>query len=128
VNSDSALATIGPGKQLVLALWDYAPPDGTGAHYTKPAGPARPAKVFTVNLQHVPKGAAVEIWRVDDDHGNVIKTFDAMGRPAGDLTPQQIAQLRAAGAMAPPEHTRLRGGQLELTVPPHGLAVVLIER
>ncbi len=128
VDSDSALATVGPGKQLALALWDYAPPDGTGAHYTKPTGPAGPAKMFTVTLQHVPQGAPVEIWRVDDDHGNVIKAFDAMGRPPGDLTPQQIAQLRAAGAMAAPEHTHLRHGELQLMVPPHGLAVVLIER
>jgi xylan 1,4-beta-xylosidase len=84
--------------------------------------------MFTLTLEHVPSNAAVEIWRVDDDHGNVIKAFDAMGRPPGDLTPQQITRLRAAGAMAPPEHTRLHGGKLQLTVPAHGLAVVLVGR
>ena len=84
--------------------------------------------MFTLTLQHVPANAAVEIWRVDDDHGNVIKAFNAMGRPSGDLTQQQIAELRAAGAMAAPEHTHLRHGRLELTVPAHGLAVVLVER
>lgn len=128
VDSDSALATVDAKKQVALALWDYAPPDGTGARYTKPTGPAGPAKVFTITLQHVPQGAAVEIWRVDDDHGNVIKAFDAMGRPPGDLTPRQISELRAAGAMAAAEHTHLHHGELQLTVPAHGLAVVLIER
>ncbi len=128
LDSDSALATTGPNGRLAIALWDYAPPDGTGPRYTMPTGPAGPSKAFTLMLEHVRANAAVEIWRVDDDHGNVIKAFNAMGRPPGDLTQQQIAELRAAGAMAAPEHANLRHGQLELTVPPHGLAVVLVER
>lgn len=127
LDSDSALATTGTNG-LALALWDYAPPDGTGPRYTMPAGPAGPSKMFTVTIEHVPQNAPVEIWRVDDDHGNVIKAFNAMGRPAGDLTQQQIEELRTAGAMAAPEHTHLNHGRLELTVPAHGLAVVLVER
>jgi xylan 1,4-beta-xylosidase len=93
-----------------------------------PTGPAGPSNIFTLTIEHVPANAAVEIWRVDDDHGNVIKAFNAMGRPPGDLTQQQIAELRAAGAMAAPERTHLRRGQLEVAVPAHGLAVVLVER
>jgi xylan 1,4-beta-xylosidase len=125
--SDSALATTAADGRLVLALWNYAPPNGIGAHYTMPTGPAGPAKHFTLDLQHVSPNAAVEIWRIDDDHSNVIKAFNAMGRPPGDLTPQQITQLRAAGAMSPPEHTHLNHGQLEITVPAHGLAVALVQ-
>jgi xylan 1,4-beta-xylosidase len=128
VDSDSVLATTEPNGRVALALWDYAPPDGTGPRYTMPTGLAGPSKVFTVTLQHVPANAAVEIWRVDDDHGNVIKAFNAMGRPPADLTQQQIEELRAAGAMAPAEHEHLHQGKLELTVPAHGLAVVLVER
>lgn len=128
IDSDSALATTDGTRTLALALWDYAPPDGTGPKYTMPSGPAASSRVFDLTLQHVPPNAAVEIWRVDDDHGNVIKAFNAMGRPAGDLTPQQIEQLRAAGAMSPAEHAHLRAGKLQITVPPHGLAVVLVER
>jgi xylan 1,4-beta-xylosidase len=128
LDSDSALATIGSDGVLALALWDYAPPDGTGPRYTMPKGPAGPSKVFTLMFEHFPATAAVEIWRVDDDHGNVIKAFNAMGRPAGDLSQQQIEELRAAGAMAAPEHAHLSSGRLELTVPAHGLAVVLVKR
>lgn len=128
LDSESALATTSAGGGLALALWDYAPPDGTGAKYTMPHGPAGAPKHFMLTLQHVPAAASVEIWRIDDDHGNVIKAFNAMGRPPGDLTQQQIAQLRAAGAMAPAEHTHLNGGQLEITVPAHGLAVVLVKQ
>jgi xylan 1,4-beta-xylosidase len=127
VDSTSALATATPSG-LAIALWNYAPPTGTGATYTMPTGPAGPAKEFDIDFKSVPPGAAVEVWRIDDDHGNVLKAFDAMGRPTGDLTQTQIATLRAAGAMAPPEPHRLRNGHLHLTVPAHGLAVVLVGR
>jgi xylan 1,4-beta-xylosidase len=128
VDSDSVLATTEGDHRLAIALWDYAPPDGTGPHYTVPHGPAGPAKNFDLTMQHVTENAEVEILRVDDDHGNVLKAFDAMGRPPGDLSLQQITELRAAGAMAAPEHMHLRHGHLQITVPAHGLAVVLVGR
>ena len=128
LESDSALATKTSDGKLVLALWDYAPPIGTGPDYTWPKGPAGPPKTFTLSIKHVPSDASVEVLRVDDDHGNVIKAFDAMGRPPGDLMPAQVEKLRAEGAMAAPEHLRLHDGKLQLTVPAHGLAVVLVGR
>jgi xylan 1,4-beta-xylosidase len=128
LNSGSALASENARGDLVLALWDYASPYGTGPRYTMPNGPADPAKSFVFTLQHVPATAAVEIWRVDGNHGNVLKAFNAMGRPPGDLTQHQVLELRAAGAMAAPEHTHLRNRQLRITVPAHGLAVVLVKR
>ena len=125
VDSTSALATV-TLNTLTLALWNYAPPTGTGAKYTMPTGPAGPEKVFDIDIKNVSPMATVEIWRVDDNHSNVLKAFDAMGRPPGDLTQDQIKQLRAAGAMSPPEHLHLRGGKLHITVPAHGLALVVV--
>ena len=128
VSSDSALATETADGHFALALWNYAPPTGTGASYTMPSGPAGPEKAFTLDVKHAASNASVEVWRVDDDHGNVLKAFDKMGRPPADLTLAQIKTLRAAGQMAPAEHTHLDHGKLQLSVPVHGLAVVLIER
>ena len=127
VDSDSALATRTEDGKLVLALWNYAPPTGSGSTYTWPKEPAGPVKTFQLSLRNVAPNAAVDVLRVDPDHGNVLKAFDAMGRPPGDLTPVQVAQLRAAGAMAPTEHYHLHDGKLALTVPAHGLAVVLVQ-
>jgi xylan 1,4-beta-xylosidase len=93
-----------------------------------PTGPAGPAKTFSLDLQGVPANASAEVFRVDDDHGNVLKAFDAMGRPPADLTQEQVAKLRAAGQMAPAEHLKLNNGHLELTVPAHGLAVVIVTK
>jgi xylan 1,4-beta-xylosidase len=138
--SDSALITETQTGSLAIALWDYALPTGTGPKYTMPSGPADPPepspvparwqglKTFDLDLKDVPANATAEVWRVDDDHGNVLKAFDAMGRPPGDLTQAQVAQLRAAGKLAPPERIHLDHGTLHLTVPAHGLAVVVIAK
>jgi xylan 1,4-beta-xylosidase len=130
VDSDSALATK-TSNGLAIALWNYAPPTGEGANYTPENGPdakpAGPAKEFSLKLEHVGSSASVEILRVDPDHGNVLKAFDAMGRPAWPSR-EQIVQLRKAGAMAAAEHTKLKNGELHLTVPAHGMAVVIVNK
>ena len=92
------------------------------------SGAAGPAKTFDVEFKDAAPNATVEVWRVDNDHSNVLKAFDAMGRPSVDLSQNQITALRAAGSLSPAEHLRLSHGKLELTVPAHGLAVVTLER
>jgi xylan 1,4-beta-xylosidase len=124
LDSDSALATSSAARGLALALWNYAPPSGTGPTYTVPETPAGPARTFHLLIRDAPSND-VTLWRVDDDHGNVIKAFDSMGRPAGDLTRDQVQRLQAAAALAAPEHVTLQAGRLDVTVPAHGLAVLL---
>jgi len=128
LQSDSALATTTASGGLALAVWNYAPPTGTGATYTMPHGPAGPPRTFDLDLHGARPDGEVIVWRVDDDHGNVQKAFNAMGRPPGDLSLAQIKQLQAAGHMAPPERMRLHNGHLQITVPAHGLAVLTVER
>ncbi len=127
LTSGSALATETP-KQLEIALWNYAPPSGTGPEYTPPDPAKQSERSFNLDFQHVPANATVEIFRVDPTHGNAVAAFNAMGRPPGDLTREQVAKLQAAGAMAPPETLHLHNGKLQLSVPTHGLAVLLIRR
>jgi xylan 1,4-beta-xylosidase len=123
VDSDSALATKTTDGSLVVALWNYAPPVGTGAQYTpQPANPG-PDKTMQISFTGAAKTAAVTLFRVDSTHGNVLQAYDAMGRPA---TPsrEQIVALRKAGAPAPPEHTRLSNGTLTVTIPAQGLVLL----
>ncbi len=123
VASESALATRTATGDTVVALWNYASPYGEGATYTPPPATLAPARHLTVQLTGVAANATVELERLDADHGNVVKAFDAMGRPN---TPSraQIAQLRAAGAPAPVEHARLSGGRLTVEIPPQGLVLL----
>jgi xylan 1,4-beta-xylosidase len=123
IDSTSALATTDARQELVLALWNYAPPWGTGPVYTPPPRHAGPGRLFHLLIRNAPS-SEIEIWRVDEDHSNVIRAFDAMGRPPGDLTREQVRTLQAGAALSPPEHATLRDGRLDVIVPALGLAVL----
>lgn len=121
-DTDSALVTRRADGTVVIALWNYAPPVGDTASYT-PGKPAGAPKRFDVVVRHLPAAARATVWRVDETHGNAVAAFDRMGRPDSPSR-EQIAQLRAAGALAAPETMDLRDGRLELDVPPQGLVVI----
>ncbi len=121
----SALVTRTANGDLAIALWNYAPPDGTGARYTPPP-PARTSQTFDLSVRGISPSAAGTLWRVDDGHGNVLQAYDAMGRPRWP-TPAQITELRAAAELAPPQRVQLRDGRIEVPVPQHGLALLLLD-
>ena len=122
VPSDSALATRRDDGTVVLALWNYAPPVGDSAAYTK-GEPQGAVKHFDVNVSHLGAAANATIYRLDDSHGNAVAAFDRMGRPDFPSR-EQIAQLRAAGKMAVAESVALQNGRLTIDIPPQGLVVV----
>jgi xylan 1,4-beta-xylosidase len=126
VDSDSVLATVKPDGSLVVAVWNYAPPAGTGAGYTPPPASLGPEKTMSLSFEGVSKSAEVTLYRVDPTHGNVVPAFDAMGRPPAPSR-AQIVELRKAGAPAPAEHLKLEHGMLSVTVPAQGLVVLEIE-
>jgi len=120
------LATRRRDGGIVLALWNYAPPVSTKTIYV--AGPAKGGNErFMVNVSHLGAVDGATVWRLDDDHGNVIRAFDAMGRPAYP-TRRQILALRAAARMAPPDRIAVHDGRFSLEVPPQGLVVVQLGR
>ncbi len=125
VDSESALATRSADGSVEIALWNYAAPYGTGASYTPPLANLGPAKSFTVKVSGARADASVVVWRLDADHGNVVKAFDTMGRPAAPSR-EQIATLRAAGAPAPEEKSNLKDGSFSISIPPQGLVVVKV--
>ena len=126
VDSDDTLATRTPDGTLAVAVWNYAAPYGEGASYTPPPAAIGPAKAFTLRFRGVNPEAAVTILRLDNDHGNAVKAFDAMGRPA---TPsrEQISVLRTAGMASQPEMMHLSKGELHLTLHPQALLLVKVQ-
>jgi xylan 1,4-beta-xylosidase len=123
VASESVLATKRQDGTLVIAVWNYAEPDAAGQRYTRANDALPPAKQFSIRVQSAATDAAIKLWRVDANHGNVMTAFGAMGRPDFP-SERQIEVLTVAGQLPGPENVRLRDGTLNLTVPRQGLALI----
>jgi xylan 1,4-beta-xylosidase len=123
-DAQSALVTRTRTGALAMALWNYSPPDGTGPHYTPPPA-TRTLRTFDITLRNIDPSAHVRLWRLDDQHGNAVSAFDAMGRPPWP-TPAQVRTLKAAARLSPPQEMRLDQGRLQIEVPQHGLVLLQV--
>jgi beta-xylosidase len=98
----------------VIAVWNYAAPDKSG-------------EPETMTLRF--KGAKLKrasISRVDGEHGDVQAAYEKMGAPSFP-TQAQITALRKAAELPAAEVRDLRNGELTVTLPAHGLAVIEVK-
>lgn len=114
LTSDSALLTRRKDGSLVLAIWNYAPPEHIGT-----------AKRVTVQFKNAKVKHAV-LSLVDPDHGDVRKLYSQMGSPRY-LTSTQIQQLQKAAELPAPHSVDIKNDELTLTVPSYGLAVIQLK-
>ena len=63
------------------------------------------------------------ISRVDHGHGDVRPAYEKMGSPRYP-TQSQIKDLRTAAELSAPETRKLKHGELTITIPAQGLAVI----
>jgi xylan 1,4-beta-xylosidase len=116
VNSDSALVTRRKDGSLVIAAWNLFLPEETGS-----------PKTFTFHFKN-PNGArSAGITIVDVEHGSPLPEWDKLGQPASP-TPQQIEAQRKAAALPLPQRQDLKNGSLTLSLQPHALALIEIEK
>jgi xylan 1,4-beta-xylosidase len=115
IDSDSALLTRRKDGVFVLAVWNYAPPNSK-------EGSGGSDRTFTLELKGT-KAKQAAISRVDRDHGDVRPLYEKMGSPRYPTT-KQIQELRRAAELPAPEKRGLKNGNLSLTLPPQGLAVI----
>ncbi|HST10506.1 MAG TPA: glycosyl hydrolase [Terriglobales bacterium] len=114
LDSNSALLTRRKDGSLVLAVWNYAPPEKEGT-----------AKTVTMKFKGTaPSQATVSV--VDPQHGDVHAAYEAMGSPTYP-TSAQIKDLRKASELAPSETRTLTNGELTLTLPSYALALVTVK-
>jgi xylan 1,4-beta-xylosidase len=114
LESDTALVTRRKDGSLVVAVWNYAPP-------SEPSASKTVTLQFTgIELQHA------SISRVDGEHGDVHSTYEKMGAPRYP-TQAQIVALRHAAQLPAPDRRDLRNGELTLTLPSYGLAVIEVK-
>jgi xylan 1,4-beta-xylosidase len=114
LNSDFALLTRRKDGTLVLAVWNYTPPEDAGS-----------PKAITVRLEGA-KSRHVLISRLDAGHGDVRPAYEKMGSPRYP-TQKEIQELQRAAELSAPEAGHLDHGELKLTLPPHGLAVIEVK-
>jgi xylan 1,4-beta-xylosidase len=117
-SSHNALVTRESDGSLAIALWNLASVDE----------PVRSASTHHVTLRiaGVAPNAAVSLQQVDEEHGNVMKTYAALGSPRYP-TRAQAQQMNAASALPAPEHLALHDGILRLDLKPNELVLLRVE-
>ena len=111
LDSDSALLTRKKDGSLVLAVWNYAPPEQAGT-----------SKTVTLRFKNA-KLTRVLISRVDPEHGDVHALYEKLGAPRYP-TQAQIQQLKKAAELPAAEARALKNSDLTLTLPSYGLALI----
>ncbi len=117
--SPNVIATKTSDGSLVVAAWNLVDPDAEP--------PTRRPRTLDLEFRNVPPSARVTVSTVDQDHGNVLPKYKAMGSPL-DPTPKQVEQLNQETALPPPTETHLTNGHLRLTLTPNALVLVTVER
>ena len=112
VSADDVLATRYKDGRLAVAVWNMTDPGARGAE-----------KEVELRFDHA-RVSNVQVTRLDPDHGDLHKAYEAMGSPRYP-TQQQIEKLRAATKLTGPEVNTLQSGVLTLKIPSQ--AMVLIE-
>ena len=100
---------------LAIAAWNLVDPDKRGK-----------TEEMDLEFEHARPDASLAIQRVDDEHGNVLKKYAAMGSPL-DPTPDQVAELNRETALPPPEQMQLKQGKIRLTLKPNALLLIKVQ-
>ena len=102
---------------LVVAAWNLVDMDKLAQGKSQ---------TLNLNFKGVSKNARVSIQRVDESHSNPLPLYHSLGSPVSP-TRAQIIQINKASALPAPEQRTLANGQLTLTLPINGLAVLEIQ-
>jgi xylan 1,4-beta-xylosidase len=115
--SKNVLVTKRRDGTLVIAAWNLVDPT------EKNEAKRGPAKKMSLDFRNVPPNSEVSIERVNDEHGNVLPKYAAMGSPL-DPTEAQVNELNRQTALGQPERMRLVNGRLELTLERNELTIL----
>ncbi len=113
-SASNVLVTRRSDGTLVLAAWNIADPGTTG--HPLP---------LTLAFRNLPLNGSISMERVDDEHGNVLPKYAAMGSPL-DPTKAQVETLNRQTALGVPETLHLAQGTVNLTLEPNALILLTI--
>ena len=110
-SAEDFLVTRRKDGALAIAVWNMAEPGTRG-----------PEKEIELRLEHA-RVSSVQVTRLDPDHGDVHKAYEAMGSPRYP-TAEQVEKLRGAAKLSPPEVRPVKNGSVTLRIPAPGLVLV----
>ncbi|MBV9155533.1 MAG: glycosyl hydrolase family 39 [Acidobacteriaceae bacterium] len=111
-SSSDVIVTKRKDGTLVVAVWNLVDPDKTGG-----------AKRVRLVFDNLRSGAMVSESRVDDDHGNTLAAYKALGAPRYP-TEDQVRRLNAATELPAPSRKRLEANYLDLDLQRNALVIV----
>jgi xylan 1,4-beta-xylosidase len=115
-NADpNVIVTKRKGGGLAIAVWNLVDPDKKGS-----------AKKVRLVFENVPSDALVEVSRVDDEHGNALAAYRALGSPRYP-TEEQVTKMNAATKLPAPSQRHLDGNHLDLDLDPNALVLVEVK-
>jgi len=114
--SNDVIVTKSADGHIVIAAWNLVDPDQHGVMRT-----------MEFEFHSLPTAAHVTLRRIDNDHGNVLKEYVAMGSPL-DPTAKQVTQLNHMTELPPPEPAQIKNNHLDLQLAPNTLALIEIGR
>jgi xylan 1,4-beta-xylosidase len=110
--SESALVTKRADGTIVMAVWNLFPPEESGI-----------PKEITIKLLGRKGILHAQIYHLDSDHGSALNRYAEMGKPAYPNS-KELGELRLSAALPAPEMKSLSQGEIGITLPPQGLAIV----
>ena len=114
-SSKNVLVTKSADGSLAIVAWNLVDPDKHGD-----------TERMRLVSSHLVSGAHAFLQRIDDEHGNVLKRYEVMGRPV-DPTPAQVNQLNRETALPPAEEVKLAGNAIDLTLMPNSIVLIKIQ-
>jgi xylan 1,4-beta-xylosidase len=112
--SSNVIVTRRSDGTLAVAVWNLVDPGKTGT-----------AKNIQLRFRGLPADAKVSISRVDDDHGNTLAAYKAMGSPV-DPTEAQVKELNRETDPGAPEQRALVDGRLNLSLSSNALLLIKV--
>lgn len=110
-----AIVTKNANGELEVAAWNLIDP-----------GQQPLQKTINLVFRNGKPDARVSIQEIDADHGNVLKSYAAMGEPV-DPTPDQVKVLNDETSVPPAIQKTLSDGKLELKLGANALVLVKVQ-
>jgi xylan 1,4-beta-xylosidase len=116
VKSDSVLVTRRKDGSLVIAVWNLFLPEEVGS-----------PKTITLHFAGMKTAGKARVTIVDKEHGSPLPAYEKMGSPQFPSR-AQIESLQKAAALPAAQEQPIKNGELRLTLRPHALALIEIEK